>query len=513
MITRYNIKLRFVFFVGIIFCILTPLIVNAQQTVSDVRVIVHDIRQEKDSIHILFDLEAINIAVNPKMQLYFYSIIRGKTKEKKLFPIIIRNTTLQAVVNRAEKFSGDVEPVYTCFNPKGKNFSETIVYDVTIPAEEWMKEAHVVLQREQKNCRGEFRILSTETIADGIRFMEKPERSTAYILPVKIPVPPREEIKNRAETGEAQIIYRVGNAEINPELGNNQNELDKIGRSIRTVQEAQGVRINAITVSAYASPEGTWQSNLHLSERRAASLTGWLRRNYDLSGITLSSQGYGEDWKSLEKLLQEDPVMLATEKEYVLQVLDREPLPEKRKSVLRQYNGGRTYQYMLTHLFPKLRRSAYRIDFTVPEYSMETIKEVYQTRPDLLSMYEFYLLANQYEPESPQFMEVIEKSVAIYPNEKINRISKAVFCYQADDTESALRLLDGLENDPEAWLYFSAFHARNNELEKAEEYARKASGTGNPDAASFLQQIDQYKTDEKLYQEQLIEWEKYKVDP
>ena len=177
-----------------------------------------------------------------------------------------------------------------------------------------------------------------------------------------------------------------------------------------------------------------------------------------------------------------------------------------------QYNEGRTYRYMLANLFPMLRRSAYRITFTVPEYSIETIKEVFKSYPSMLSLYEFYLLANQYEPGSTQFKEVIVQAARIFPEEKSSRITMGVFSYLSNDVSAALKFLQGLEDEPEAWIYFSAFHARNNELDKAEYYAKKAVAAGNTDAVGHLRLIERYKADENVYQEKLKDWEMYGMD-
>lgn len=497
---------------GLALLILAPDHTEAQLKVSDIRVVVRDVYQEKDSVRAVLEMEAKGVSVSPREQMLLFPVIRSGANEQRLLPVAINGRTQQSVIDRAEKLSGTVEPVYASFSTKGrKPFYEQISYNAAIPIEDWMRNAHVAMVQELGNCRGEFHRLSVEIIADGIRLLEKPERVTVYELPVKLPVPPREEIKNRSESGEAQIIYRVGNAEINPALGNNQSELDKIRRSIEDIRRLEGVKINTIDISSYASPEGTWESNLSLSERRAASLTSWIRRNYDLSGIVLSSRGYGEDWDRLAKLVGEDLIMSETEKREALRIIETAGIFDGRESQLMQYNGGRTYRYMLTNLFPLLRRSAYRIEFTIPEYSIETVKEVFNTHPDMLSLYEFYLLANTYEHGSPEFREVIEQASKMYPNEKVNRISMAMFSYLSNDMTAALEFLRGLEDDPEAWLYFSAFHARNNELDKAEYYARKAAEAANSDAAEHLRLIEKYKADEELYRQKLAEWDKYGI--
>ena len=257
---KINGKIRFkmVALAGLMLLFAAPVGLVAQQKVSDVRVVVRDVRQERDSIRVVLDIEAIGVSVPARGQMYLFPVIRSGMNERKLLPVVISGRIQQAVVNRTERLSGHVEPVYASFSARGqKLFHERISYSATVPLESWMKDANVAMAQERRNCRGEFHHLSMEVIADRIRFAEKPTR-VIYELPVELPVPPREEIKIRTESGEAQIIYTVGNAEIKPMLANNQNELDKIRQSIEKVRKVQGVKINSITISSYASPEGTW---------------------------------------------------------------------------------------------------------------------------------------------------------------------------------------------------------------------------------------------------------------
>lgn len=507
--TRGKIKIMIIFGVMIL-----PEVAgaSAQRKISDVRVVVRDVYQERDSVRAILDMELTGAAASPREQIYLFPLIRNGMNVRKMCPVIINGRIQQKVENRNERLSGDKECSYiTLGSKKNGSLHEKISYSATVHLERWMKGAVVGLAEERRNCRGEYHRLSVEILTDRIRFLEEPVRTRVYELPVNIPVPPREEIKNRSESGEAMIIYRVGNADINPDLGNNRKELDKIRYSVEDIRRAPGVTVNSIVISSYASPEGDWQSNLTLSERRAESVAGWLRRNYDLKGITLSSNGFGEDWEGLEKLIERDPVMTTEEKSAALGIIRNSGVFDGRERMLMEYNGGRTYRYMLADLFPRLRRSAYRIDYTVPEYSIENIEEIFKTDPNMLSLYEFYLLANMYEPGSPQFREVIEKAAVMYPNDKINRISMAMFSYLSNNMPAALEFLSGLEDDADAWLYFSAFHARNGELDAAEYYAKRAAEAGNPDAAEHLRLIGEYRADEIAYQEKLLEWEKFGI--
>lgn len=510
MSTSYKIKKRIATLVYLQLLVIAPTPLNAQQKISNVRVVVQDVQQDYDSIRAILEIELIGVAAASREQIYLFPVIRTDTIERKMKPIVINGNIQQKVVRRTQSLSGVTDSAYASFTArKHKQFYKKVEYSAAVPVEKWMREANVAMVQERVNCRGEVHRLSVEIIADKIQFMEMPERTTQYNLALEIPTPPREEIKIRKESGEAQIIYKVGNADINPALGNNMNELNKIRQSIENVRKVQGVKINSISITSYASPEGRWQSNLSLSERRAASLTGWIRRNYDVAGITLNAQGNGEDWEGLKAAVKRDPFLTATEQTYILGIIEDTTDSDERERRLKPYNSGRPYQYMLKELYPPLRRSAYQIEFTVPEYSIETIKEVFKTTPAMLSLYEFYLLANLYEPDSKEYREVITKASAMFPEETTNRIAMAVFSYLEDNIPEVLKYLEGLENTPEAWLYFAALHARNNELDKAEYYAQRALDAGNPAAKEYLQRLKQYREEENSYQNKVNEWKKY----
>ena len=71
-----QIKCKIVALIGGVLLMIAPVFVGAQQKVSDVRVVVRDVRQERDSIRALLEIEVIGVSVAPREQMYLYPVLR-----------------------------------------------------------------------------------------------------------------------------------------------------------------------------------------------------------------------------------------------------------------------------------------------------------------------------------------------------------------------------------------------------------------------------------------------------
>ncbi len=84
------------------------------------------------------------------------------------------------------------------------------------------------------------------------------------------------------------------------------------------------------------------------------------------------------------------------EKYQVVDIIRNIGVYEGRETRLMNLNGGRTYNYMLENMFPQLRRVYYRIDYTVRPFTVEEGKEIMKTKPQQMSVFELYSVANTY---------------------------------------------------------------------------------------------------------------------
>ncbi len=124
------------------------------------------------------------------------------------------------------------------------------------------------------------------------------------------------------------------------------------------IPRSAAVRINTITVAAFASPEGDSLHNRRLSERRAETIRDYIVNRYPwIDPSQVVTQARGENWEGMEDLAANDPNLPSKEK--VLGIL-RSPMDERQKQqAIARLDGGETYyRYILPNYYTYLRVGA-----------------------------------------------------------------------------------------------------------------------------------------------------------
>jgi outer membrane protein OmpA-like peptidoglycan-associated protein len=193
---------------------------------------------------------------------------------------------------------------------------------------------------------------------DTLRVVEQVVHTdTVYVAPAPTPV-------YRQERGEAYILFAVDRHELRPEVGNNRTELAKIEHSMRTVQQHPRSQIRRIHIEAFASPEGDTEHNLRLSAGRAEALKAYMIATYRLAPGLFTTCSAGENWQGLQDAIAVSRHFDEPQKDELQRILSIASVSE-RKARLKAHRGGQTYALLLREIYPGLRLSAYRIDYTV----------------------------------------------------------------------------------------------------------------------------------------------------
>ncbi len=320
----------------------------------------------------------------------------------------------------------------------------------------------VLIENETKHYFGPTRAGITLIFGLGSKKKAVPEEPVIVPIPVPDPepvaiyspalaasiiIPEAEPVKSRSESGRAYIEFVVGRSEILPDFRGNAAELRGIHDMIRLVDTDPDVTITRMTITGNASPEGSYPSNMSLSKRRAQALKEYLQGIYGF-GHLMASDGAGEDWATLEELV--DAANLADEI-VLLDVIRSGGDHDVRLRRLQAVGRGVPYRQISTEMFPKLRRTDYVIEYDVAPIGTVRGKEILKTRPGNLSLNEMFLIANTYEPGSDAFNEVFDIAARVFPDSDTANINAAAIALERGDTASASRHLGKVKERGVAW--------------------------------------------------------------
>lgn len=158
------------------------------------------------------------------------------------------------------------------------------------------------------------------------------------------------------------VSYKVGKSALDMDLKNNKESADKIIKAINEIKATKGAKITSISISGFASPEGSLELNNRLSQERAISFMEAIIPATELEKWTFKVEAGGENWGQLKSLVEASDLKT---KESIVKVLDTVEDPTARQAKLQSMAA---YNYMFKNFYPKLRNAgSVKINYTVTE--------------------------------------------------------------------------------------------------------------------------------------------------
>ncbi len=406
--------------------------------------------------------------------------------EQVLNPVVVAGKVRHKAMSRSLRLHGepifDGEPREIVRRQNGKE--QSLPYSITMPRQEWMNRAALKLRQEVRGC-AECDLGADETLLID-RIIAEPYQPTYKLTYI---VPEAEPIKARSDRHSASFNYRVGRHELVRNFQNNASELNRVDRVINEVKGNKDLDITEFTVTGHASPEGNYDSNRALSDRRANSFADYLSNTHGVSRDRFRVAGHGEDWDGLKKAVEGSSL---ADKNEIIRIINNVPNPDARDAELKRLSGGRTYRTLLDDFYPPLRRTDYTIAYTVRPFSVDEAKGVIRTNPKLLSLNEMFLVAQTYEPASDEFKEVFDIAARLYPDEPIAILNSAAADIEGGGNQTAIDRLNRIESDPRAWNNLGVAYVRLGDTAKAMDYFQRATARGDSDAEANLQELQKY---------------------
>jgi len=355
----------------------------------------------------------------------------------------------------------------------------SIAYNKVLPYQEWMNGASLSLYRSDYGC------CNTLLAEQGGLLGHHAERVEFFPQLVYV-CPQAETVKSRSLEGSAYIDFPVNKTIIYPDYRRNTVELGKIQATIDSVRGDRDVTITQVWLKGYASPESPYVHNKELAIGRTEALKNYIQQLYRFNSGVIVTDYEPEDWAGLRLFVTKSDI---NHKNEIIAIIDSDREADNKEWKLKSTYPDE-YRFLLQNCYPALRHTDYRIAYTIRGYSdVDEIERVLNTHPQKLSLNEFYVVAQKYEPGTDEFTKVFETAVRMYPDDEIANLNAANAAMRRGDNFDAVRYLVKAGNSPEAVYARGALAIRMKDFDMARRYLEEAKVLGVEQASTTLEEL------------------------
>lgn len=454
-------------------------------TAAPLKVTVKDIKVEHSESSLLLDMnvDASGLKLSSNKEIKYIPVISDGDSTAVLPAIVFagRNRLIQNERHETPRNEG-----VTLARP-----GKTVAYSAVVPFQTWMEHSTLSLVEDECNC-------GVNILGDGVENTPTGIAQLNFARPAFIPqftfVTPPAEIKTATAHGEAYIDFPVNKTEIYPDYRRNPEELAKIRATIDRVHNDPDTKVTGITITGYASPEGTYAANERLAKGRSEALVEYVRSLYSFDPKMMHADWVAENWVGLRKFVEGSNL---DNKDAILSIINDNALePDAREQKLKT-TYPQQYRFLLENVYPGLRRSDYEVDYEIRRFTTpEEIKQVMATDPRKLDLHEIYVVANTLEPGSDEYREAFELAVRMFPDNVDANLNMAAVALTRNELPQAAGYLAKAGDSSRAVYARGVLAYKEGDTKKGKELIQQAADSGLAEAKQALDQIKLVETNE-----------------
>lgn len=188
-----------------------------------------------------------------------------------------------------------------------------------------------------------------------------------------------------------------------------------LNEQLRAAASAPDREIAGLTVNSYASPEGSYEFNEQLAQKREKTTTALLEAQLKKDKVSdfgeLTSSFTPEDWEGFKQLLEKSNIQ---DKELILAILQMHTDPAEREKEIR--NLSSVFNEIKEQILPQLRYSRIVASINVMGKTDQEMIDLFNTNPSKLSDDELLYLATLTN-DNGRKLEIYKKAVQLFPND------------------------------------------------------------------------------------------------
>ncbi|MBQ6379699.1 MAG: tetratricopeptide repeat protein [Prevotella sp.] len=275
---------------------------------------------------------------------------------------------------------------------------------------------------------------------------------------------------------EANIKFLIQQANLRKsELKNNSvQEFVKMLKKIN--DDREGLNLDNVEVSAYASPDGGYSLNDKLAGQRQKVSEQYV--NQELKKIKMNAyvdaKYTAQDWEGFQELVQASNIQ---DKEIILRVLSMYKDPQEREQQIKNISAA--FRELADGILPQLRRSRLTINYETIGRSDEQILDQIKADATKLSIEEL-LYGAALKSDANEAEAVYQQAAKIYPNDARAYNNIATLEYAKGNYEAAKEYIQKAQRVnaslPEAAANLGMLALKAGDVKTAEQYIASATG-------------------------------------
>ncbi|MCD8303272.1 MAG: DUF3868 domain-containing protein [Prevotellaceae bacterium] len=426
----------------------------------------------EQTVTVGMDINLDSLTLRSRTRIILTPSLRGEGAEARM-PQVVINGRRQDI--EYKRFSHKDFNKGTTVVRRHNKQAQSLRYSTELPRENWMADADLVLVGDFCGCGD-----TLGSLVIPVRSLRNPRLE--YVRPEIRP-------KTYELTGTAYIDFPVDQIELHPEYRQNPDELMKIINTINTVREDNNATITQIEIKGWASPESPYEHNAYLAEHRAGTLKDYVRSLLSLDDNIFTVSFVPENWEGLRECVAQSDRL--ANKEAILALIDKVMDPDVKEARIKSLYPA-DYAYMLENYYPGLRRSDYRVAYTIRPFTVDEARELLKTDPSHLSMEEMYLVAQELTPGTDEFNDVFATAVRLFPDDPVACLNAACAEMERGDLEMAERHLQKAGDSAQALNARGVMAYRHGDAEAAAALFREAAEAGSQVAADNLENLERH---------------------
>ena len=282
-----------------------------------------------------------------------------------------------------------------------------------------------------------------------------------------------------ARKQEANIKFLIQQAELRKSELKSGSVEEFVALLKKISTDREGLNLQNVEVSAYASPDGGFALNEKLANKRQQNAEGYVKQQMQQAQVdgSVEASYTAQDWEGFQQLVAASNIQ---DKDVILRVLSMYKDPEEREQQIKNMSAG--FRELADGILPELRRARLTINYETVGRNDQQIQQQFQQDASKLSVEEL-LYAASLTNDAAEQENIYQTTTRLFGDDVRAYNNLATLAWKKGDYAGMKSWLDKAQaidaNSPELNANLGLLALQQGDVQAAENYIGKAAGAYN----------------------------------